>query len=168
MTKHKKSQGDTLAVVPGKPLVTYLPADAADKLDVSVEYNETYAVTDKEGNVSLRAPIEKGAEVGTASYKVNGKVVLETPVYAGRDVAKGNIFSTIGHLISNIFTLKGILTVVGIVVVAAVVLLVVKLIGGRRSRHRGGLGFGAPSRRNAGLTMNLNGRKRRTCRRRRF
>ena len=168
LTKHKKSQGDTLAVVPGEPLVTYLPADAADKLEVSVEYNDTYAETDKEGNVSLRAPIEKGAEVGTASYKVDGKVVLKAPVYAGRDVAKGNIFSTIGHLLGSIFTLKGILTVVGIVVVVAVVLLILKLIGGRRNRHRGGLGFGAPSRRNAGLTMNLNGRKRRTRRRRRF
>ncbi len=168
LTKHKKSQGDTLSVVLGEPLVTYLPANMADKLKVTVEYNETYAETDKEGNVSLRAPIEKGAEVGTASYKVGSKVVLETPVYAGRDVAKGNIFSTIGHLFSNIFTLKGILTVVGIVVVIAVVLLVLKLIGGHRSRPRSGYGLGAPSRRNTGLTMNLNGRKRRTRRRRRF
>lgn len=168
LTKHKKSQGDTLPVVLGEPLVTYLPADAADKLEVTVEYNETYAETDKEGNVSLRAPVEKGAEVGTASYKVDGKVVLETPVYAGREVAKGNIFSTIGYLFSNIFTLKGILTAVGIVVVIAVVLLILKLIGSHRSRHRGGYGFGAPSRRNTGLTMNLNGRKRRTRRRRRF
>lgn len=166
LTKHKKSEGDTLAVVLGEALVTYLPEGAAEQLDVAVSYNETYTVEDKEGNISLKAPIEKGAEVGTASYILNGKTILEMPAYAGRDVAKGNIFSTIGHLFSNLFTLKGILTVVGIIVVIAVIIIIIKLIGNRRYRRRGGYGFGAPSRRNSGLTMNLNGRKTRTRRRR--
>ena len=168
LKKHKKSEGDTLAVVLGKPLTTFLPADAADKLEVTVTYHDTYAETDKEGNVSLRAPIEKGAEVGTASYEVDGKVVLEAPVYAGREVAKGNIFSTIGHAIGSLFTLKGILTVVGIIVVIAVIIVSVRLIGSRRGRRRGGYSLGGAPRRNSGLTMNLNGRKRRTRRRRRF
>lgn len=168
LTKHKKSEGDTLPVVLGEALRTYLPAGAAEQLKPTVTYNETYAVTDKEGNISLKAPIEKGAEVGTVSYEVNGKVVLEAPVYAGRDVAKGNIFSTIGHLLSNIFTLKGILTVVGILVVIGVVFLIVRMVMNRRYRRRGGYSFGRPSRRNTGLTMNLNGRKRRTKKRRRF
>ena len=168
LTKHKKSEGDTLAVVLGEPLTTFLPADAADKLKVTVTYHDTYAETDKEGNVTLRAPIEKVAEVGTASYEVDGKVVLEAPVFAGRDVAKGNIISTIGHALSNLFTLKGILTAVGIIVVIAVIIVIIKLIGSRRGKRRGGYSLGGSARRNTGLTMNLNGRKRRTRRRRRF
>ena len=168
LTKHKKSEGNTLAVVLGKPLTTFLPADAADKLEVTVTYNDTYAEADKEGNVSLKAPIEKGAEVGTASYEVDGKVVLESPVYAGRDVAKGNIFSSIGYLLSNIFTLKGILTVVGVLIVVAVIFFIARLILSRRGRRRGGYSLSGAPRRNTGLTMNLNGRKRRTRRRRRF
>ena len=46
-------------------------------MKLTVSYNDTYAVTDKEGNVSLKAPIEKGAEIGTATYEVKGKTVLE-------------------------------------------------------------------------------------------
>ncbi len=167
LTKHKRSEGDTLAVVLGESLKTYLPADAVDKLEVTVNYNDVYSETDKEGNVSLKAPIDKDAQVGTAVYTVDGKTVAELPAYAGRDVAKGNIFSTIGHLLSNIFTLKGILTVVGVIVAIGIILVIVKLVMNRRHRRRGGYSFGTPSRRNTGLTMNLNGRKRR-LRKRRF
>ena len=168
LSKHKKSEGDTLPVVLGETLTTYLPVGAAEKLEVTVTYNDTYLVADKKGNTTLKAPIEKGAEVGTASYEVDGKVVYEAPVYAGRDVAKGNIFSTIGHLFSNIFTLKGILTVVGIIVVLGLIFVAVRIVMNRKHRHRGGYSFGRPARRNTGLTMNLNGRKRRTRSRRRF
>ena len=168
LTKHKKSEGDTLPVVLGEALTTYLPNGAAEQLKPVVTYNETYAVTDKEGNISLKAPIEKGTEVGKVAYEANGKVVYEAPVYAGRDVAKGNIFSTIGHAMSNIFTLKGILTVAGILVVIAVIFFIVRMVMNRRYRRRGGYSFGRPARRNTGLTMNLNGKKRRTRSRRRF
>ena len=133
---------------------------------MTVTYNDTYLVADKKGNTTLKAPIEKGAEVGAASYEVDGKVVYEAPVYAGRDVAKGNIFSTIGHLLSNIFTLKGILTVVGIIVVLGLIFVVVRIVMNRKYRRRGGYSFGRPARRNTGLTMNLNGKKTRTRRRR--
>ena len=166
LTKHKKSEGDTLPVVLGEALVTYLPVGAEEALQATVGYNDTYAVTDNEGNIALKAPIEKGAEVGTATYTANGKVVYEAPVYAGRDVAKGTIFSTIAYLFSNLFTLKGVLTVVGILVVIVVVILIVKLLSRRRGRRRGGYSFGTTSR-SKGLTMNLNGKKRRTRRRRR-
>ena len=164
LTKHKKSEGDTLPVVFKTTTAVYLPEKAADQLKVTVTYNDTYAVTDKKGKVSLKAPIEKGAEVGVASCEVKGKEVLKAPVYAGREVSKGNIFSAIGHFFSNLFTLKGLVTVVVIVIICAVIFLLIKLFGGRR--RRGGYSLGAPSRRNRGLTMNLNGRKTRTRRRR--
>ena len=168
LSKHKKSEGDTLPVVLGETLTTYLPVGAADKLEVTVTYNDTYLVTDKKGNITLEAPIEKGAEVGTVSYEVDGNVVYEAPAYAGRDVAKGTIFSTIGHLLSNIFTLKGLMIIVGIIVVAAVIFLIVRKVMNRRYRRRGGYSFGRPARRNTGLTMNLNGKKTRTRRRKKF
>ena len=168
LTKHKKSEGDTLPVVLGEALTTYLPAGAAEKLEATVTYNETYAVTDKEGNISLKAPIEKGAEVGTVVYKADGKKIYEAPVYAGRDVAKGNIFSTIGYALSNIFTLKGILTVIGVLVVIAIIFVIVRIVMNRKYRRRGGYSLGRPARRNTGLVMNLNGKKRRTRNRRRF
>lgn len=158
LTKHKKSEGDTLAVVFKEDLVTFLPASAADSLKATVTYNETYAVTDKEGNVSLKAPIEKGAEIGTVSYEVNGKTVLEAPVYAGRDVSKGTIFSSIAYFFKNLFTLKGILTLVVVIVVIAVVVIIIKFISNRRnSRRRGGYSLGS------GLSMG----GRRSSRRRR-
>lgn len=167
LTKHKKSEGDTLDVVLGKDLVTYLPVGAADRLQAAVSYDETYAETDKEGNVSLKAPIEKGAEVGTVTYTIDGKTVCEAPVYAGRDVSKGSIFSSIAYLFRNIFSLKGILTIVVVLVVIAVVFLLLRLIGSRKNRRRGGYNFGTPVRRNARLTMNLNGKKRKVKKRRR-
>lgn len=163
LTKHKKSEGDTLAVVFREDLVAFLPAAAANSLKATVTYNETYAVTDKEGNVSLKAPIAKGTEIGTASYEVNGKTVLEAPVFAGRDVSKGTIFSSIAYFFKNLFTLKGILTFVGILAVIAVVIIVIKLISNRRySRRRGGYSFGS------GLNMGGGGRRRRRGGRRRF
>lgn len=159
LIKHKKSEGETLPVVFKKETAVYLPEKAADKVKVTVEYNDTYAVTDKKGKVSLKAPIEKGAEVGIATVKVGSKEVLKAPVYAGRDVAKGNIFSAIGYFFSNLFTLKNILTLIGILIVIGVVFVVIKFIGGRRNRHRGGYSLGGSSRRRGGLTMNLNGRR---------
>ena len=164
LTKHKKTEGSTLAVVYQEDLVTYLPESAANTLHMTVTYDEAYAVEDKEGNISLKAPIEKGTKIGTASYEVNGKTVLEAPVYAGRDVAKGTIFSSIAYFFQNLFTLKGLLTVVIIVAVCAVLFVLIRLIGGRRRRNRGGYTFSSSSR------LSLGGRrtKRRRGGRRRF
>ena len=158
LTKHKKSEGDTLAVVFQKDVATFLPASAADSLQLTVNYLEEYAVTDKEGNVSLKAPIEKGAQIGTASYAINGKTVLEAPVYAGRDVSKGTIFSSIAYFFRNLFTLKGLLTLVVVIVVIAVIVVIIRLILNRRnSRRRGGYSYGSG--------LNMGGR--RSSRRRR-
>ncbi|MDO4530896.1 MAG: D-alanyl-D-alanine carboxypeptidase family protein [Bacillota bacterium] len=168
LTKHKKSGGDTLSAVLGEPLVAYLPVGGAEKLKTTITCNETYAVTDKEGNLSLKAPIEKGAEIGTVSIEADGKVVMEAPVYAGRTVEKGTIFSMIADLFRNLFTLKGMLVFVGILVGIFVVFLIVRMVLRHRQRRRGGYSLGRPSRRNTGLTMNLNGKKQRTRKRRRF
>lgn len=148
LIKHKKKEGDTLAVVHQQDYTTFLPAAAASAVKVSVEYNDTYAEQDKEGNTVLKAPIAKGAEVGTATYTIDGKKVLEAPVYAGRDVAKGSVFSMIAYffqnLFSNIFSLKGLMVLGGIVAVAVIGFIVLKLISGR-GRRRGGYSLGGSS-----------------------
>ena len=165
LIKHKKKEGDTLAIVHQQDYATFLPAAAASAVKVSVEYNDTYAEQDKEGNTVLRAPIAKGAEVGTATYTIDGKKVLEAPVYAGRDVAKGSVFSMIAYffqnLFSNIFSLKGLMVLGGIVAVAVVGFIVLKLISGRRYRSRGGYSFGRSSSLGGGKRRRRRGGRRR-------
>ena len=161
LTKHKKSEGDTLAVVFQKDLAAFLPKDAAKDLKTVITYEEAYAVTDKEGNVSLKAPISKGTQVGTATYELNGKTVAEAPLYAGRDVSKGTIFSSIGYFFQNLFTVKGLLKLLAVVVVIAVIVVIVRIISNRRNRRRGGYSFGS------GMSMGSS-RKRRRGGRRRF
>ncbi len=164
LTKHKKSEGNTVPVVFQKEVTAILPKDTAKDMKLTVSYNDTYAVTDKEGNVSLKAPIEKGAEIGTATYEVKGKTVLEAPVYAGRDVSKGTIFSAIGDFFKNLFTVKGLLKLVIVIIVIAIIILIIKFINGRRNRR--GYSFGSP-RRSSGLSFG-GGRRRRRGGRRRF
>lgn len=164
LTKHKKTEGDTLDVVYTESLTAYLPADAADALQMTVTYDEAYAVTDKDGNVSLRAPIEKGAKIGTAVYTVDGRTVLEKEVYAGRDVAKGTIFSAIAYFFQNLFTLRGLLTLVIVLVVIAVLFVVLRLVASRRNSLRGGYTL----RSSRGLRMGGSRPKRRRGGRRRF
>ena len=164
LIKHKKKEGDTLAVVHQQNYTTFLPALAAEAVKVSVEYNDTYAEQDKEGNTVLKAPIAKGAEVGTATYTIDGKKVLEAPVYAGREVAKGSVFSMIAYffqnLFSNIFSLTGLIVLGGIVAVAALVIAVLKLMNGR-GRRRGGYSLGRSSGIGGGKRRRRRGGRRR-------
>lgn len=164
LTKHKKSEGNTVPVVFKKEVVALLPKATAEDMKLSVAYNDTYAVTDKEGKVSLKAPIEKGAEIGTATYEVNGKTVLEAPVYAGREVSKGTIFSAIGDFFKNLFTLKGLIKLVVVILVIGIILLIIKFINGRRNRNSYSFG----SSRRSSLSMGGGRRGRRGGRRRRF
>ena len=166
LTKHKKSGGDTLSAVLGEPLVAYLPVGGTEKLSATVTCEESLTVTDKEGQILLKAPVEKGDKIGTVVIKAEEQVVMEAPVYAGRTVEKGTIFSMIAELFQNLFTLKGLLVFVGILVGVGILFFIIRVF--LRRRYRGGYSLGRPARRNTGLTMNLNGKKRRTRRRRRF
>ena len=166
LTKHKKSGGNTLSAVLGEPLLTYLPIGGIEKISASVTCEESLTVTDKEGNILLKAPVEKGDKIGTVVIKAEEQVVMEAPVYAARTVEKGTIFSMITDLFQNLFTLKGLFVFAGILVVAGILFFIIKIL--LRRRYRGGHGLGKPARRNTGLTMNLNGKKRRTRRRRWF
>ena len=57
---------------------------------------------------------------------MKGKTVLEAPVYAGKDVSKGTIFSAIGDFFKNLFTVKGLLKLVIVIIVIAIIILIIK------------------------------------------
>ena len=164
LTKHKKSEGDTLSLVFKEDAVLMVPKTAAEDLQLNITYHDAYAVTDKEGKVSLRAPIDKGTEVGTAVYTLDGKTAFEAPVYAARDVSKRTIFSMIGDFFRGLFTLEGLIRLLVVLVVIAIIVLLVKFIGGRR-RSRRGYSFGSSGRSSLSLG---GGKRRRRGRRRRF
>ena len=170
LTKHKRAEGDTLAVVYQETLTTYLPEAAASTVKTTVTYDAAYTETDKEGNLSLKAPIEKGAKIGKVSFAVDGRIVLETGAYAGRDVSKGTILNRIAdffqNLFSNLFSLKGLLMVLGIAAVCAVIILIIRIISSRRrrSRNRGGYTFSSSAR----MSLNSGRRRGRRGGRRRF
>lgn len=153
LTKQNKLQGDTIPLVFEETKVAYLPAEAADKITSEVQINENYRAEDKEGTVQVKAPVEKGAEVGSILYSVDGKQVAEETLYAGIDVEKGGIFSNIQYffksLFSNIFSLKGLIVILILVVVAAVVYFILRHMryGGRRRRNRGYTFKTSPGRR---------------------
>lgn len=159
LTRHKKSEGNTLPVIFKKEVVALLPKEAAADIKLNINYDDTYAVTDKEGKISLKAPIEKGAKLGTAIYEVQGKTILEAPVYAGRAVSKGTIFNLIGDFFQNLFTLKGLIQLAAVLIVLGVIFLIVKLIRGRRSRHS--YGFGASRRSSLSFGGSRRGRRKR-------
>ncbi len=166
LTKHKRAEGDTLVVVYQETLTTDLPQSAAETIKMTVTYDENYTETDKDGTLRLKAPIEKGAKLGTVSFEINGKTVLETGAYAGRDVSKGTIFNRIAYffqdLFHNLFTLKGLLTILVIVAVCVVIFIILRVISNRRRRGRlgGGYAFRSSSK------MTLRSSKRRGGRRR--
>ncbi len=170
LTKHKRAEGDTLKVVYQENLTTYLPEGTADTVKTTVTYDAAYVETDKEGVLSLKAPIEKDARLGTVSIEVDGRKVLETGAYAGRDVSKGTILNRIADffydLSGNLFSLKGLLTVVTVVAVLLVIFIIARIISSRRrrSRSRGGYTFSSSAR----MGMNHGRRRGRRGGRRRF
>lgn len=162
LTKHDKTEGDTLPVTYRDTLVTYLPPLDEGALSTEISYDEAYLETDEEGTSLLKAPIAKGTEIGTVTFRINGEAVQESPVQAGRDVSKGTIFSNIKAFFQdfsrNIFTVRGLL---GIALAVAVVILILLLISfiHRRKRRRG---------RRGGYTFSSSARKKMGGRRRRF
>lgn len=157
LTKQNKLQGDTIPLVFQSAKSVYLPVGAEDQISSEVQINDTYRAEDKDGTIQVKAPVEKGAEVGTILYSVDGKQVGSETLYAGVDVEKGGILNNIHYflktLFSNIFSLKGLIVILVIIVVIAVIYFILRHMRyGRR-------------RRNTGYTFKSSGRRRR---RRRF
>ncbi len=107
-----------------------------------------YGFNGYEKVVKLKAPIKKDAKVGTASFQIGGKTVLTEPVFAGREVSKGTIWSSIHYFFKNftsvVFSVKGLIGLGVIVAVGALIFLGARFIGGRRRRSARGYSFRQP------------------------
>ena len=156
LTKHDKTEGDTVPVVYADTLATYLPPMDEGALSTSVKYNETYAETDEDGTIRLKAPFTKGTEIGTVTFQIDGQTIHESPVVAGRDVSKGTILTNIKAFFQNfakdIFSVKGLLGILLIAAVIVLIILLIRLIRGRRHRRnrRGGYTFSSSARKSMG------------------
>ncbi|KAF5051088.1 D-alanyl-D-alanine carboxypeptidase [anaerobic digester metagenome] len=148
LVKHKRLEGDTLDVVFHKDVVAYLPTGEASKVAKTMEYDQEYLAESKDDVVKLKAPITKDAKVGTASFQIGDKTVLTEPVYAGREVSKGTIWSSIHYFFKNftsvVFSVKGLIGLGVVVAVGALIFLGARFIGGRRRRSARGYSFRQP------------------------
>lgn len=153
LTKQNKLQGDTIPLVFQSTKSVYLPAGTEDQITTEVQINEEYRAEDKDGTAQVKAPVAKGAEVGTILYSVEGKQVGTETLYAGADVEKGGILNNIHYflktLFSSIFSLKGLIVILVLIVVIAVIYFILSHM------HRG------RRRRNTGYTFKNSGRRRR-------
>lgn len=151
LTKHNKLQGDTVPLVYKDALVTYLPTDVVDRVETTVTILDDYKVEEKDGTVKVKAPLTKGEEIATVTYTIDGKEVAQMPAYAGVDIEKGTIFNNIWYglktFFSNLFSLKGLITVVVILVILAIIYLILKRMRYGGHRRRGGYTLKSPSHR---------------------
>ena len=77
--------------------------------------------------ITLKAPIDEGAEIGTITYKdANGNVLAETKVYSSRTVEKANILMRILYKIKDAIT--GFVSNLSIVKVAVVVVIIIRCV----------------------------------------
>ncbi len=142
LSKQNKLKGDTVPVVFKDAMVAYLPTEAAEHVEKKITIKEDYLVKDKDGTEKVKAPLQKGDEIATVIYSIDGKEVAQKAAYAGEDIEKGNILNNIQYYLkqffSNLFSVKGL---IGIAVVIAVVALIVFILhqfrNGGRHRRKG-------------------------------
>ncbi|MBM6828508.1 D-alanyl-D-alanine carboxypeptidase [Anaerotignum lactatifermentans] len=151
LTKQNKLQGDTIPLVFQSTKSVYLPAGTEDQITSEVRINDEYRAEDKDGTVQVKAPVAKGAEVGTILYSVDGKQIGTETLYAGTDVEKGGILNNIHYflktLFSHIFSLKGLITIVILIVVIVVIYFILNRLRYGRRRRSGGYTFKNSGRR---------------------
>lgn len=140
LTKQNRLQGDTVPLVYQEPLIAILPVGASQRLTNSVTIDETYQEEAKDGTMQVKAPLQKGEQIATVTYTLDGAQVAQLPAYAGADIEKATIFNQIQYffqsLFNNLFTLKGLIGLVIVVVVIAAIFLVLRRVRSGGGRHR--------------------------------
>lgn len=151
LTKQNKLQGDKVPLVFQDAMVAYLPTEAVDRIEKTIQIKEAYLVKDKDGTEKVKAPLQKGDEIATVTYQIDGKQVAQKAAFAGADVEKATIFNNIQYYVkqffSNLFSVKGLIGLAVVVVVIGLVIAILRHLryGGRRKR--GGYSFKRNSRR---------------------
>ena len=151
LVKHNRLEGDTLDVVFGGDVVTYLPTGMASQISKVTAYDEALTSKGKDEVLKLKAPLAKDAKLGTVEFQLNGKTVLAEDIYAGRAVSKGTIWSNIKYFFKNfgsiVFSVKGLIGL-GVVIAAVVVLFILsRILGSRRRKASRGYSFRKPASR---------------------
>lgn len=135
--------GDTLDIIVKKDVKEYMATEDIPKLKRTVSYQADLVATNKDKNdktIRLKAPIAKGAEVGTLSYSLDGKTIKKVNLYAASEVQKRTIGSTLKYffknLFSHIFSVKGLIIFGVILAILIIIFIIFKMIGRRRRRSR--------------------------------
>ncbi len=141
LAHHNRLGGDTLDVVVKNDVKEYMATDDINKLKKVVTYNADLVAANKDKNdttIRLKAPIAKGAEVGTVSYELDGKTVKKVKIYAASEIQKRTIGNTLKYffknLFSHIFSVKGLIVFGVIIVILIIIFLIMRIMGNRRRR----------------------------------
>lgn len=156
LSEHNRLLGDTLDGIVKEDVQEYILKEDAGKLEKTVEYRSDLLAESnhpEDTAIKLNAPIAKEEQIGKISYKLNDEVIKEVNVFAATEVEKSTIGSSIQfffqNLASNLFSLKGIGMLAGILIVLVLLIGMIRAIRGRRSRRRSKYIFKS-SRRNRG------------------
>ena len=143
---HNKADGDNLDLIIKEDISLYLDKEVLGAIETDIEItNEEYIyqedTKDSETPTTfINAPITQDTEIGKVSYKYNGEVLAETPVYAGRTVEEATFFEKIGYtfkdIASKLFTKDGLIKFGIGAAVIIVIALIIKFVSSRRRRSR--------------------------------
>ncbi|HCT65045.1 MAG TPA: hypothetical protein DIC60_07285 [Lachnospiraceae bacterium] len=156
---NKVSDGNNLKLIIKEDVSLFLEKTDVGAVETKIDItNDEYIYKSKDEsdtNIKIKAPIEKDTELGTVKYSLNGEVLAESKIYAEKSIEKATLIEKIGYtakrIISKIFTIKGLLTVVGTVVGIGALVLIARFFYNRsrapknrykfKSNKRGGRRF---------------------------
>ncbi|MGE4213907.1 MAG: D-alanyl-D-alanine carboxypeptidase family protein [Anaerotignaceae bacterium] len=145
---NKASDGNTLNLIIKEDISLLLEKTVvgAVKTDINITNNDyIYKSKDEsDADIKIKAPIEKDTELGTVKYSLDGETLAEAKIYAEKSVEKATFIERIGYnakkIISKVFTVNGLITVIGTVVGIGVLVLIVRFFYNRthapKSRYK--------------------------------
>lgn len=143
LSGHNRLNGDNLDVIVKEDIKDFLSNDQFSNIKKTIKYKEELIAENKnkeDTTIYLKAPLEKDSEVGTISYSIDGQVLHESKLYAGANIEKSTILSSLQFFFkdtfSKLFTTKGILTFVGILLGVVILIFLIRMILRRRGHSR--------------------------------
>lgn len=141
LQKQKLGESRTLEVLGADEFIEFLSIDEVNKIKHSIEYDEEFLADEQseDGDILLKAPIEKDAVIGKIVYTLGEAPLFEGSVLAARDVEKRTIKSDItyyiGQVRKNAFTFSALPFWIGGVVIILVIAKIIQLRNRRRNRN---------------------------------
>lgn len=134
LTKHNPLIQDDVALLYEEDIEVYLPIEL-EQVDYSTEisYIGDYTTVNKDGSISLVAPLEAGQVVGVSEFFINGDKVFECNLIVKDEIEKGTPIHHIQNFFKNFFKNLFSLKTLGIVVGS---LAVISFVGRRIRKNR--------------------------------